>query len=100
MNSRVTTSDSHGWNASGPQRSPDYSAPNGRSAPPGKQGGRATRRRVTEQVRRLAMPATAELEVHIGADDPAGEGVHPLAANPGLGAAPLAKVAWGASWPA
>ena len=51
--------------------------------------------RVTEQVRRLAMPR-AELEVHIDADDPAGEGVSFLfAANPGLGAAPLAKVASG-----
>ncbi len=50
--------------------------------------------RVTEQVRRLAMPR-AELEVRID-DDPAGEGVSILfAANPGLGAAPLAKVASG-----
>lgn len=51
--------------------------------------------KVTEQVRRLAMPR-AELEVHIDADDPAGEAVAFLfAANPGLGAAPLAKVASG-----
>jgi DNA repair protein RecN (Recombination protein N) len=51
--------------------------------------------KVTEQVRRLAMPR-AELEVHIDADDPAGEAVTFLfAANPGLGAAPLAKVASG-----
>ena len=38
----------------------------------------------------------AELEVHVDADDPAGEGVSfRFAANPGLGAAPLAKVASG-----
>lgn len=50
---------------------------------------------VTEQVRHLAMPR-AELTVHIDQDDPAGEAVSFLfTANPGLGAAPLAKVASG-----
>jgi DNA repair protein RecN (Recombination protein N) len=50
---------------------------------------------VTEQVRRLAMPR-AELEVLIDPDDLAGEAVSFLfTANPGLGAAPLAKVASG-----
>jgi DNA repair protein RecN (Recombination protein N) len=50
---------------------------------------------VTEVVRTLAMPR-AELLVEIAPDDPAGERVTFLfSANPGLGSAPLAKVASG-----